>query len=357
MQAWWEYLSQLDIAWLRYGIALLVVAIGYVAKKIFTGVIVTKLKKFTEKTESEYDNLLLQAITAPTGMFCIVIAVYIALLICKLPSVANEHLGGGFITVVSILVLWLLIRLTDLVVMLLNNKLRSMHDDIALQFLPLLRRGLRVFIFITGSIFIIQNIGVDVGSLLAGLGIGGLAMALAAQDSLANFFGSLVLLVDRPFKVGDWITVGDVDGDVEEMGFRSTRIRTWHKSLVTLPNKILSSANIENWSKMNKRRVKQKLQITYDTPAEKVQQFVRGIDKILRENKDVNQDFMLVKFTEFQESSLEIFIYYFTTTIAWVEYLEIRESNNCAFMDLAANMGVNFAFPTRSVEIKGKLPY
>ena len=354
MQAWWEYLSQLDIAGLRYGIALLVVAVGYVAKKIFTGVIVAKLKKFTEKTASKYDDLFLQAITAPAGMFCIVVAVYIALLICQLPPVASEHLGGGFSTVVSILVLWLLIRLTDLVVMLLNNKLRSMHDDIALQLLPLLRRGLRVFLLITGGIFIVQNIGVDVGSLLAGLGIGGLAMALAAQDSLANFFGSLVLLVDRPFKIGDWITVGAVDGDVEEMGFRSTRIRTWHKSLVTLPNKMLSSVNIENWSKMNKRRVKQKLQITYDTPVEKVQQFVRGIEKILRENKDVNQDFMLVKFTEFQASSLEIFIYYFTTTIAWVEYLEIKEHNNCAFMTLAAAMGVSFAFPTRRIEIKGK---
>lgn len=355
MQAGWEYLSQLDIAWLRYGIALLVVVAGYVAKKIFTGVIVTKLTKITEKTTSAYDDLFLRAVTAPAGMFCIVVAVYIALLICKLPPVVNDHLGGGFITVVSVLVLWLLMRLTDLIALLLNNKLRNLHDDIALQFLPLLRRGLRIFLLVTGGLFIIQNIGVDVGSLLAGLGIGGLAMALAAQDSLANFFGSLVLLVDRPFKVGDWITVGDVDGAVEEMGFRSTHIRTWHKSLVTLPNKTLSSANIENWSKMNKRRVKQKLQITYDTPAAKVQQFVSGIEKILRDNKDVEQDFILVKFTEFQASSLEILIYYFTTTVAWVEHLEIRESNNCAFMTLAAHMGVNFAFPTRSVEIRGKL--
>lgn len=356
MQDWWEYLVQQDIAWLRYGIALLVVVLGYIARKIFTGVIVAKLRKITKKTSSEYDDIFLQSITAPAGMFCIVIAVYVALLICKLPSAAHDHLSGGFVTVVSILVLWLLIRLTDLVVLLLNNKLRNMHDDIALQFLPLLQRGLRVFIFVTGGVFIIQNIGVDVGSLLAGLGIGGLAMALAAQESLANFFGSLVLLVDRPFKVGDWITVGDVDGDVEEMGFRSTRIRTWHKSLVTLPNKMLSSANIENWSKMNKRRVKQKLQITYDTPIEKVQQFVQGVEKILQDNKDVNQDFILVKFTEFQESSLEILVYYFTTTVAWVEHLEIREQNNCAFISLAENLGVSFAFPTRSIKIKGTLP-
>ena len=355
MQGWWEYLLQQEIAWLRYSIALAVVIIGYITKKIFTGIVAEKLKKITAKTSSQYDKLFLHAIITPTGMFCLVLSIYVALLICKLPPAASEHLRGGFITLISILVLWLLIRLTDMLIALLNTKLRGMHDDIALQFLPLLRRGLRVFIFVTGSVFVIQNIGVDVGSLLAGLGIGGLAMALAAQESLANFFGSLVLLVDRPFKIGDWITIGDVDGDVEEMGFRSTRIRTWHKSLVTLPNKRLSSANIENWSKMNKRRVKQKLRITYDTPVEKVQQFVQDVEKILRDNKDVNHDFMLVKFTEFQESSLEILVYYFTTTVAWVEHLEIKEHNNCAFMKLAASIGVSFAFPTRSIEIKKNL--
>ena len=352
MQGWWEYLLQQEIAWLRYGIAFAVVIIGYLAKKIVTGMVATRLKKIAAKTTSQYDDLFLQAIITPVGMFCLVLAIYVALLICQLPPAASQHLAGGFITLVSVLVLWMLMRLTDMLIALLNNKLRGMHDDIALQFLPLLKRGLRVFIFVTGSIFVIQNIGVDVGSLLAGLGIGGLAMALAAQESLANFFGSLVLLVDRPFKVGDWITVGDVDGDVEEMGFRSTRIRTWSKSLVTLPNKALSSANIENWSKMNKRRVKQKLHITYDTPVEKVRQFVQGVEKILRDNQDVNQDFILVKFTEFQESALEILVYYFTTTITWVEHLEIREQNNCAFMTLAESIEVRFAFPTRTVEIK-----
>ena len=356
MQAWWEHLLQLEVAWLRYGIAVLVVIAGYIAKKIFTGVVVAKLKKITEKTTSKYDNLFLQAVTAPAGMMCIVIGIYVALLICQLPSAVSTHLNGGFITTVSVLVLWLLIRLADLITELLSDKLRGMHDDVALQFLPLLRRALRVFLLVTGGIFIIQNIGVDVGSLLAGLGIGGLAMALAAQESLANFFGSLVLLVDRPFKVGDWITVDGVDGDVEEMGFRSTRIRTWQKSLVSLPNKKLSSANIENWSKMNKRRVKQTLHITYDTSVEKIQQYVQGIEKILRNNPDVAQDFMLVKFTEFRESALEIFIYYFTATTVWVEHLNIKENNNCAFIHLAAELEVEFAFPTRSIEIKGKLP-
>ena len=188
MQGWWEYLLQQEIAWLRYGIALIVVISGYLAKKIVTGIVATRLKKIAAKTSSQYDDLFLQAIIAPVGMFCLVLAIYIALLICQLPPAASQHLAGGFITLVSVLVLWMLMRLTDMLIALLNNKLRGMHDDIALQFLPLLKRGLRVFIFVTGSIFVIQNIGVDVGSLLAGLGIGGLAMALAAQESLANFF-------------------------------------------------------------------------------------------------------------------------------------------------------------------------
>ena len=115
MQAWWEHLLQLEVAWLRYGIAVLVVIAGYIAKKIFTSFVVAKLKKITEKTKSKYDNLFLQAVTAPAGMVCIVIGVYVALLICQLPAALSVHLSGGFITAVSVLVLWLLIRLADLI--------------------------------------------------------------------------------------------------------------------------------------------------------------------------------------------------------------------------------------------------
>ena len=338
----------MEIPWLRYGIALAVLLFGICCKKIFNGVVRKNLERLVSKTGFVYDDILLHASIQPVSALIIVATLAATLLVCNFSWLPEKSVGVYFLVATSVVALWALVCLADIPVAMMGKKLKEID---ALQFLPLLRRALKIFILLVGGILIIQNIGVDVGSLLAGLGIGGLAVALAAQDSLANFFGALVLLVDRPFKIGDWVTVNGVDGDVEEMGFRSTRIRTWHKSLVTLPNKALSSATIENWAKMNKRRVKQTLHLTYDTPPQKITQFVAGVEKILRDNKDVDQDFILVKFTDFRDSSLEILIYYFTITTAWLEFLAIRERNNCSFLVLAKELGINFAFPTRTVHL------
>src|SRR5690606_42111412 len=130
--------------------------------------------------------------------------------------------------------------------------------------IPLLRKSLKIFIGVVGGLLLVQHVGYPITSLLGGLGIGGLAVALAAQDTLANVFGSVIIFTDKPFKVGDWVKIGDVIGDVESIGFRSTRIRTWPKTLVTIPNKIIANTQVENWSAMPKRRIRFTLPVTYE---------------------------------------------------------------------------------------------
>jgi len=218
-----------------------------------------------------------------------------------------------------------------------------------MQLDPILKKTFRTMVVIIGGIAVIQNLGYSVGSLLAGLGIGGLAIALAAQETLANLFGSIVMLTDKPFTVGDWIQFRDVDGNVEAIGMRSTRIRTWSKSLVVVPNKLLTSEIIENWSAMPKRRVKMTIGVTYDSPREKVEELVKRVRRLLADDPDINQEFNLVNFTGFGPSSLDIFIYYFTKTTKWAEYLAIRQRINLEIMGLVEALGLSFAFPSRTV--------
>lgn len=349
IDSFWQIFNNLDGSWLRYAVAVAIVLLSFVVHKIVIFFISRELQRLANKGLFTDDRLLVKAIDKPLALTFILLGIYLALLICKFPVAYQKHLDGGFTAVLSCLILWVLVRIFDLAISFVGKKFTATDDAIALQVMPLLRRAFRIFLLIIGAIFIVQNIGVDVGSLLAGLGIGGLAVALAAQESLANFWGTLVLLVDRPFKVNDWVKINNTEGIIEEMGFRSTRIRTWQRSLVTLPNKSLANSTIENWTEMNKRRVRQVLAVTYQTKVIKIRQLIDGIEKILTDHQQVEQESTLVKFVDLNESSLDILVQYFTLTTVYVEFLRIKQDNNCAFLELAEQLAVEFAFPSRTI--------
>jgi MscS family membrane protein len=175
---------------------------------------------------------------------------------------------------------------------------------------------------------------------------------MAAKDTIANVFGSVMLLVDRPFTIGDWIKTKEFEGVVEEIGFRSTRIRTFAKTIVNVPNSMLANMVIDNIDARPKRRVKIRIGITYDTTPAQMQQAITGIENILKYHIGVDQEFSLVKFDEFEDSSLSIFLYYFTNTTHWEEYLQIRQEVNMQIMELLEELGVEFAFPTRTLHLQ-----
>ena len=199
---------------------------------------------------------------------------------------------------------------------------------------------------------VIQNLGYSIGSLLAGLGIGGAALALASKDTVANLFGSIVIFIDRPFQIGDWIEIGSIEGTVEEVGLRTTRIRTFANSLITLPNHTLTTSAIENWSAMQKRRIKLSVGITYGAKPSQISALVEGFRRIIRENDQLRQDFFLVYFRDFGPSALEIFVYCFTKTTVWSEYLEVRQQLLLAFMEEVEAQGLSFAYPTQSIHLE-----
>ena len=228
-------------------------------------------------------------------------------------------------------------------------KTESTMDD---ELVPFAVKSLKVFVVIFGCLIAIQNFGINVMSILAGLGLGGLALALAAQDTAANLFGSITILMDRPLKIGDWIKVTDVEGTVEEVGFRSTRIRTPYGSLVTIPNATMAKEKIDNMGTRNTRRIRHNIGVTYDTPPQVMQAFMKSISDLLHTIPEVDKDTITVSFNAMNDFNLQILVNFFINIKEFKQEFEIQQSVLFQIMELAKRHKIDFAFPTTTQYVK-----
>ncbi len=332
-----------------------ILLLAFIAKKVISLVFANWLFRLAKKTSWKVDDQMIPAVKGPFGWLVLIIGFFLAFSVLSFNPSVDDFILKMFQAASMTIVFWGVLRVVDVLAEAMIDVARD-RDMGVFHFIPLIKKAARTFLIVIAVILVIQNLGYSVGSLLAGLGIGGLAVALAAQESLGNFFGSISLVADRPFKVGDWIQVGNkVDGDVEEIGLRSTKVRTWSKSLLSIPNKVLANELIENWSKMPKRRVKQYVGVNYSTPPDVMDQIVEDIRQLLREDEGVQQDFILVNFTDFGESSLDILVYYFTTTTKWLEHMDVRQRINVKIMKAIEARGSSIAFPTRTINFEGEI--
>ncbi|MDE2695265.1 MAG: mechanosensitive ion channel family protein [Chloroflexota bacterium] len=224
----------------------------------------------------------------------------------------------------------------------------SRFDD---QLVPLVNTGLKIVTLLIGMLFILGNLGVNVTSLVAGLGLGGLAVALAAQDTFRNLLGGVTIFADRPFQVGDWVVVGSIEGTVEHVGFRSSRVRTFYNSVVTVPNARIVDTHVDNMGLRQWRRYRTTLGLAYHTTPDQVQAFVEGVRAVIRANPEMRKDYYIVEFTEFGASSLEVLLYCFIDAPDWNAELRTRHVLNLDIMRLAEELGVEFAFPTQTLHV------
>lgn len=218
----------------------------------------------------------------------------------------------------------------------------------------LIRLVLRLITFIVAIAILVagaDRIGLPAYSVLAGLGVGGLAVALAAQQTIANLIGSLIIMIEKPFKVGDSIKLKDTEGVVENVGFRSTRIRTSHNSLVTIPSSQIVNSTIDNMALRDYRQVKIDLGLTYDTPIEKIKEFIEGIKQILESHPDTRKDNYQVFFYQFGSHSLDILVEFFLKVPARMDELTERQQIFLDILRLAEDMKVEFAFPTQTLYV------
>ncbi|HUU31454.1 MAG TPA: mechanosensitive ion channel family protein, partial [Phycisphaerae bacterium] len=352
----WARLQVFGVALWQFVAAFGFLLAGLVAKKISDLLFEKTLIPRLRKTRFEFDHLLADAAAKPLGYLLLLGGLAAALWVLTLPTEPTNLRGLAFGALKVLLtadVMWFLFRLVDVLthyLVRLAGRTESKLDD---QLIPLIRKALKITIGLILAVWLIQLLGYSVSSLLAGLGIGGLAVALALQDTLANFFGSVFIFLDRPFSVGDMIRIEGVEGIVEEIGFRSTRIRTWPATLVSIPNKTVASAQIDNWSKMPKRRVRQTVGVTYETTADQMEKAVAAIRRLLETDPGVDQDFIVVRFEDFGASSLNILVYYFTRAVAYADHLETKERINLAVMRALKDLGLSIAFPTRTLYFEG----
>ncbi|MFP5519965.1 MAG: mechanosensitive ion channel family protein [Bdellovibrionia bacterium] len=255
----------------------------------------------------------------------------------------------------TVIAFWFIIRLAYFAVDALGSvfasyaaKTDSKMDD---MLAPFLTKTLKVLVIILGALILLQSLGLNVISLLAGLGLGGLALALAAQDTAANIFGSITIFLDQPFKVGDWIKVQDVEGTVENIGFRSTQIRTFYNSLISIPNSVVAKEKIDNMGLRRLRRIRHQLGLTYSTSPAKIEEFCNNLRYVISQEPKVNKDNITIAFNGYGDSSLNILVNFHIEVETIQEELALQQRILLDILALSHQMQVEFAFPTRTVHM------
>jgi MscS family membrane protein len=335
------------VHWIACGV-LFVAAI--LLRRVVTNIIFRGLKKLAERTETTLDDKLFPALEQPVAALVMVLGIFAALSVLKLPPRVDRLIDHGATIAVLAVLFWGLLRAGRAVLDHLEEIAHEKQIGIA-HFMPLIKKALAALVIVFGVLMGIKSLGVDVGAVLTGLGIGGLAFAFAAQDTIANLFGSFVVVLDHPFKVGDYIRIGSNEGTVEDIGLRSTRLRSSARTQIVLPNKTVAAEPVINFTRMPQRRVDQTIGLTYNTTAEQMEAALGDIRRILQDDPGVHQEFVTVNFAEYNASSLDIQITYFTADPDFKKHLYVRERINLEIMRAVAERGLSFAFPTQTLHV------
>jgi MscS family membrane protein len=281
-----------------------------------------------------------------------VVGIFAALNVLKLSPETDHYIASGSTVAFSLVIFWGLWRALSAIIDHANEVARHKSLGIA-AFMPSIKKGVMTVFVVLGVLLTMQSLGYDVKAILAGLGIGSLAFALAAQDSLANIFGAIVVAVDQPFKIGETVKIGQNVGGVEDIGLRSTRIRLVDKSLMTIPNKTVAAETITNLSRFTKRRVEQVIGLTYDTKPDQMAAIVEEIKKIITSDPDVDAPGVMVFFRDFGASSMDIWIVYEIPDPDFQKSMRAKQRLNLAIMKAIEARGLAFAFPSQTVYFAG----
>lgn len=339
------------------GIILLGLIFQRLLSKLLTLFVFRFLKKYSQ--EVGYEKFLVLT-KKPMGILILLITFYLAFDRLEFPRewnlVSVESFGLKMIIfrlfqiAIVISITWILLRMIDYFGLILIHRTsltESKSDD---QLVPFIKEAIKVIVVIFSVFFILGAIfKLNIASLIAGLGIGGLAIALAAKESLENLLGSFTIFLDKPFVVGDLIQIGDLIGNVERIGFRSTRIRTLEKSFVTVPNKKLVDGELDNLSLRTQRRAKFNVALSYETTVEQFQKIVPEIQKIIDDHSHTLNGETRVRMYNFDTNAINILVIYYVNTMEYDVYLNVRQEINFKIMEIIQKHGSSFAHPSPAI--------
>ena len=335
----------------------IVIAIGIIVFfRIFSGTfsyMIIRIFKIKSKKVKEIKD---SAFFKPLKIFFIILGIYLAIVFLRVPLQINEQVMDivtKTFKIISVIEFAVGLANSFTTKTILGKKLRKSlsqkMDDTVFEFVLKITR---VLIYIVAIFLVLAILEINLTGLIAGLGLGGVIVTLAAQDTAKNLFGGLVIFIDKPFVVGDWIEMENYEGTIEDITFRTTRIRTFENALVNIPNAIIADASVTNWSKMEKRRYKTNLCVELNTPLEKLELLKTRIEKMLQERESVYDDSIIVRFDQITDNGINILIYTYTNSVDYASYLKEVEDINIKIMKILKEENIELAYDTKTVYVK-----
>lgn len=346
----WDWILQLynQVNWIDTLIALSIMAFFIFFSKVLTKYLFVLFSK--KLIASEKMVVWKQAFEKPIRLILVVLGVYLGIrYILPQEGEMNAAIDQLFRTSVIILIGWGMFVISSQTSVLLEQISYRTRLDESSMLIPFLSKTLRVVVIILTVTLVASEWNFSVNGVVAGMGLGSLAIALAAKDSLGNIFGGIVIIVEKPFLKGDWILTPQGEGIVEDITFRSTKIRTFGDAIVIIPNASVADNPITNWSEMGKRRVNFTLNVAMNSRPDQLLVAIKRIEELVTAKEEVDPNSIHVKFTEFDKGSFNILINYYTKSTVYSEYLETRQAINFAVMNVLDEEGIQLAYPTSQI--------
>jgi len=327
-----------------------VIFLAYTSYFVFLRVLESRLLKALSEEQREFREALVNLARTPLKLVLFTLVFWIATKLFVIPAVMQDLVRGAVVILVGIAALYFVLRLIDTLIAYFRPRVARTASKMDDNLLHVARVTLRAFSVIVIALVVLQNLNIDITGLVAGLGIAGLAVALAAQETLSNIFGAVTLFVDRPFRVGDAVSVEGYTGTIEDIGLRSTRLRTFDGTLVTFPNSMVAKAKIDNWDARPTRRTNFTIGVTYDTSYEKLKRAVEILREVMASHPGTAN--YRAYFNSYGDFSLNILVNHWCKYLDYEEYLKCLEEINFEIKRRFEEEGIEFAFPTQTVYVK-----
>jgi MscS family membrane protein len=340
---------------LKYvGMAIGVFAFFVLLKKIFAKYVFKIILRFVDKTRFNTDTKIVEAFQKPVTNFFEVLGFYFAFRILAMADIPISiiFIDKMFSSVVIMLICWGLCNLSGESSLLFERMHKAYDIKVDKILFPFISKTLTLVIIALTITIIAEKWGYNIQGFVTGLGLGGLAFALAAKDAAANVIAGIFIILDKPFSIGDWVNCDGLEGTIEDISFRTTKIRTVDNALITVPNSKLANEPVTNFSRRGKRRVNFYLEINYKTSKEKLQICVNEIRHMIENHPEVSKDDIAVRFDKLNADSLDVLVCFFTETAKYDEYLKIKEEVNFNIAEILQQERVLMAFPSRSVYLE-----
>lgn len=336
----WEYLSSLIFILLAFAVTKLIdVGLG------------VWLKRWSERSRFQLADVLRRLIHGPVKVITFAMLIHIGLNVFAWPDWVDFWLSAGLKMAVAGSVCYVAVRFVDILTAYWHQRAKGRTERVFdEQLFPLVNKSIKVFVVVVAVLVTSQNLGLNISSVIASLSIGGLALGLAAQDTLANLFGAVSIFADEPFRIGDRVQFDGVDGTVESIGLRSTRVRNLDGHLITVPNKTMGNATITNVTRRPNIKTVMNIGITYDTPAERVQEAVSILGRIYREHPMTFD--VIISFNKFADCALNVLVVHWWNSTDYKAYLDGMQELNLKVKTEFDAAGISFAFPSQTVYLK-----